>query len=196
MRRINQWFGRVSSEDGQGLIELMIATLVLAVAITALVGILVSTSLSLQRSAIRGTALALADKRLELYRTLSYANIRLDGTAITAMSNTLPYKTANSSDSTIPSATGEVICGGSDGQGNTEPTCASPGPTEVQPRLTGQVGPDGRSYEIDTYITYVSGGSTGRQTKQVTVIVRAEFKNGAIVGRNASTFDSSNVATG
>ena len=61
-------------------------------------------------------------------------------------------------------------------------------------------GPDHRQYRVDTYITYlnpVGGSTTGRQEKQIMVIVRDATASGlAILARNASTFDQSTYATG
>ena len=182
-----------NSERGQGLIELVIALTMLSVAVAALLAALVSTAISLQRASQKGNALTLADKQLEVYRTLAYTNIRLDPNSIpTGATNT--YRTAYLGDSTIPPPTGEVV-GGLNG----EPACTA-GPTT--PECTAQqtvTGPDHRTYRIDTYIiyTYPTGGLTSRQVKQVLVVVRDASKVGTpILARNGSTFDESNFATG
>jgi type II secretory pathway pseudopilin PulG len=189
-------FRRLSDESGQQLVELLVAMIILAVALTALLGLLVSAMLSIQRTSVRGTATALADQRLELYRTLSYANIRLNSSAVSGLSATSAYVTAHAADSSIPSATGEVVCGGTAPDGSTEITCVASPPTETQPVLTHQLGPDKRYYEIDTYISYVPAGTTGRASKQVMVVVRAEWNGLRIVGRSSSSFDRSIGATG
>jgi Tfp pilus assembly protein PilV len=187
---------RLSNESGQQLIELMIAMVILAVALTALLGLLVSALLSIQRASVRGTATSIADQRLELYRTLAYSNIRLNASAVTGLGATSAYVTAHSSDSSIPSATGEVVCGGTDPDGNAEVACVASPPTETLPVLTHQQGADKRLYEVDTYISYVAAGSTGRTSKQVMVVVRAEWNALKIVGRASSTFDRSTGSTG
>ena len=68
---------RLSSAGGQGLVELLISMTVLSVAVGALISVLVAGAFALQRSDQKGTALALADTQLEVYRAFSYANIRL-----------------------------------------------------------------------------------------------------------------------
>jgi len=93
-------------EDGQGLIELIVALTILAVGIGALLTVLTSSALSLQRSDQKGTALTLAESQLELYRNLSYADIRLASASWSSAPLTAgadPYFTAQSTDSTIPS---------------------------------------------------------------------------------------------
>jgi Tfp pilus assembly protein PilV len=185
------------SESGQGLLELVMAISFIAVAVGALLSMMVASAVSLDRSDQKGTALTLADKQLELYRTLAYANIRLSKTTIDAISGTDPYMTAHSSDATIPA-------GASSGQvtdTSPNPACASPLPPECNPSQT-VTGPDHRSYRIDTYITMVtptdSGGTAvGHPVKQVTVVVRDVTGGGlAIMARNASTFDQSSIPTG
>ena len=53
-------------DDGQGLVELIVALTVLAIGIGALLTVLTSSALSLQRSGQKGTALSLAEKQIEL----------------------------------------------------------------------------------------------------------------------------------
>src|SRR3954447_24976925 len=91
-------------EEGQGLVELIVALTVLAIGIGSLLTLLSSSALSLQRSDQKGTALVLAEKQMELYRSVGYKDIRLDDTSVAAIGGTDPYVTANSTDSTIPSA--------------------------------------------------------------------------------------------
>src|SRR5512133_115830 len=90
-------------EEGQGLIELIVALTILAVGIGSLLTLLTSSALSLQRSDQKGTALVLAEKQIELYRSAGYRDVRLDDSLVSAIPSTDAYMTANSSDSTIPS---------------------------------------------------------------------------------------------
>src|SRR6185312_3852560 len=87
-------------EEGQGLIELIVALTILAVGIGSLLTLLTSSSLSLQRSGQKGTALVLAEKQLELYRSVGYRDIRLDDALVAAIPASSVYMTANSSDAT------------------------------------------------------------------------------------------------
>lgn len=195
---------RLRRDEGQGLIELIVALTILAVGIGAVLTVLTASALSLQRSDQKGTALALAETQIELYRNVSFGEIRLADASFSAAPLTNgsdPYFTANGSDSSIPSgsksnqvtdlAAGSVPCG------------ATP-PPECQPVQT-VTGPDHRLYRIDTYVTNVtptsdgtsSGTQVGNAIKQVTVIVRnAQIASLPILARNSSTFSPINAAAG
>lgn len=99
-----------------GLVELLIATLLLTIAVSALLAVLTASALSLQRSAHNGTALSLANQQLELYRRLGYDNLRLRGATLPAKieascpyTGSDPYVTANCSDSSIPAVSNLVV---------------------------------------------------------------------------------------
>lgn len=192
MRRFLQ---RLTAERGQGLLELVIAMAFIAVAVGALLSMMVASAATLDRSGQQGTALTLAERQLELYRSLSYANIRLDKPSIDAIAASDPYMTANTFDATIPPGTsGSQVTDAPPGV-----ACATPLPPECQPTQA-VVGPDHRTYRVDTYITSVTPMSgavaIGRPLKQVMVIVR-DFDNGLrVLARSATTFDQSNIATG
>src|SRR5213082_97860 len=110
MRAKRVGVARLREEAGQGLIELLIGTVLLAIAVSALLAVLTASALSLQRSAHRGTALSLANQQLELYRRLGYNNIRLASTTIPVKVGAScpynaaddPYTKANCTDSAIP----------------------------------------------------------------------------------------------
>lgn len=190
-------------ERGQSLIEIMITVFFIAIAVAAVLSLLTAGAIALQRSGQRGTALTLANRQLEYYRTVGYKYARLDHNAIPASGL---YVTA-SSDPTIPpasplcSSVGQVGCLLTD-QVAAETPCGT-GPACVPPVQT-VTGPDHRSYEIDTYMTYSvpqsttsSGTTLGRAVKNVLVVVRnAQLTNKPILARNGSTFDQSNLATG
>ena len=117
-------------EDGQGLVELIVSLVILAVGIGSLLTLLTSSALSLQRSGQKGTALVLAERQIELYRSVGFRDIRLSDSAQSAAAalTSDPYVTANSSDSSIPSATNQIT----DADADTNP-CGSPLPTECLP---------------------------------------------------------------
>jgi type II secretory pathway pseudopilin PulG len=62
-----------ANEEGIGLVELLIAMVVMAVGIAALVAGFSSGILSVNRARVTSTAGALADKQMELYRQAPYA---------------------------------------------------------------------------------------------------------------------------
>jgi type II secretory pathway pseudopilin PulG len=183
---------RAASETGQGLVELIVAITILAVAIGALLTVSTSSAVSLQRSDQKGTALMLAEKQIELYRNLSYNGIRLDQASLSAIASSDVYR--NHTDPTIPAGTvaSSVV--------DTAPAmpCANPPttPPECAPVQANVTGPDHRKYRIDTYITPTTGSSTIDSIKQVTVIVRnAQVSTLPILARNTSTFSPVNNAS-
>src|SRR5690349_3570848 len=194
-------------EDGQGLIELVVAVTILAIGIGSLLTLLSSSAVSLQRSDQKGTALVLAEKQLELYRSDGYRDVRLDDALVAAIPASSVYMTANSSDPTIPSgATGVPATSfqrldtalDSNPCSPTTPLNPTPDnpnslPLECVP-VQNVTGPDQRPYEIDTYIHTVQPNG-GDWVALVTVVVRnAALSSRPILARSASSFSSVNVA--
>ncbi len=179
----------LAAERGSMLIELLIAMTFLAVAVGALMTIYASTQLSLRHTSIEGNALTLADKQIEVYKTLAYDNVRLDASTIPS-SGSDPYVTANASDSTIPASTGQVT-GGTVGAS----ACAAPTTAQAECATQSWTGPDGRAYRVDSYVVAVTPPEGGRQVKQVTVVVR-RLESGSpstqIWARATTTIDQSN----
>jgi len=179
---------RVADERGMGLVELLIAMTMLAIAVGAMMSLYVATARSMQRAGQRGTALSLAEKQMEIYRTVPFTQIRVDSTLIPT--GTDPYVTAHSSDSTIPSSAGQAV-GGQNG----DIACPSPAVAACQPVQT-ITGPDHRSYRVDTYVEYVSADAgfthltpaAGLTLKRVTVVTRDGSNTATILARASSTF--------
>lgn len=173
------------AEEGSLLIELTIAMAVLAIAVAALLAVFASSMLSLRRATVQGTALTLADRQIEVFKTLLYADIKIDGTTIPA-SATDPYNTANATDSTIPPPAPQVT-GGTIGAA----ACTLPANALHECAVQTWNGPDGRQYRIDTYVVAVTPPS-GRPGKEVTVAVRrieSGVVSSKITARATSAFD-------
>jgi prepilin-type N-terminal cleavage/methylation domain-containing protein len=68
---------RLRNEDGFGLIELMIALVILSIAIAGLMGIFMAGAFSLARAGQRGTATVIMDRTFEYYRRAPWGAIRL-----------------------------------------------------------------------------------------------------------------------
>src|SRR5262249_10905399 len=66
-----------NDEMGFGLIELLMAMGVLAIAISAQLAVFSSSYTSLSRANMKGTAVTMADKQMETYRTLPYSCVYL-----------------------------------------------------------------------------------------------------------------------
>ena len=175
-----------SDESGSMLIELVIAMTFIVVAVGALMASYASSMISLHRSGTEGTALTLADRQIEAYKSLPYASIQLGSSTIPSGSD--PYVTAHSSDATIPSSTGQVT-GGTPAASCTTSTVAVAGcATQTW------TGPDNQPYRVDTYIVAFTP-TGGRSIKRVTVTVRQMISGSAgskIWSRATSEFDQSN----
>jgi Tfp pilus assembly protein PilE len=173
--------GRLRQADGFGLIELLMAMTILNIGILATVAAFNSGAVALRRSGMISTASVLADKRMELYRSLTYGSIALDSSSIPA---TTPYTSDPAwSSSQVTTA------------------CTTPLPTECNAsRAT--TGPDHHTYRIDTYVvdahpatTYTqpagSAHATTRALRTVTVVVRDGQNLNNVLAREISTFDCS-----
>jgi prepilin-type N-terminal cleavage/methylation domain-containing protein len=167
------------AEAGFGLVELLIAMTVLAVALLALVAAFSSGALTLQRASQTSTASAIANQQMELYRGLKYCAIRLDDASVSPLPPA-PYSSDAAYSGTQVLDTG--LCGGA-----AQPCAAGPPPECAASRNV--TGPDNRPYRVDTYIVYETP-SGGRQLKKVTVVIRDRDKvtAGGLV-RTSSKFD-------
>ena len=162
---------RSRSEGGFGLIELLIAMTILAIAIAAQLSVFAASFTSLHRASRKGTAVMLADVQMETYRTVAYSCL---------------YLTSATGDSTY---TGDSAYSGSQVTGSSCSPNATP-PTAATTASQTMTGPDSLSYRIDTYVvSYTPTG--GRSMKKVTVVVR-EITNGtvgSVLARSSSSFD-------
>jgi prepilin-type N-terminal cleavage/methylation domain-containing protein len=183
--RVRQLAG---SPEGFGMVELLIAMTILAVAVGALITTFVSSAVSLRRAGQKGTAVTLADTQMEWYRRLQFTGIRIDGGLVPATGS---YVTAHSADSTIPPSTGQAVAGQ-----NGDSACPSGSEPVACLPVQNVTGPDRRSYRVDTYINYVNNDATlsiatpasGLTLKRVTVVVR-DGTSGTILAREQSAFN-------
>jgi Tfp pilus assembly protein PilV len=179
---------RLRSQEGFGLIELLMAMVMLNIGILAIVAAFNSGAVALNRASRTSTAAALADQQMELYRAIPYASIALDATALASVDNT--YKCDTALGASCPNSTSADLT----------TTCTSGPPNECNPSrsITGANSPDHKRYRIDTYIvlstatTVPATPTNGRPVKIVTVVVRdgAALSARPLV-RIASTFDQS-----
>jgi type II secretory pathway pseudopilin PulG len=158
-----------NDEGGFGLIELVMALVVLNVGLLALVAAFNSGSIALKRAQKLSTATVLADRQLELYRGLRFTSIGLESGLVTTANGNSLYAAA------WPSGTPDTT------------SCTDPTKPECKPMQT-VVGPDGLTYRVDAYVVSnpVSGGT--RPVKTVRVIVRDGVTTANLV-RAESTFD-------
>ena len=83
---------RLRSEEGFGLIELVISMVMLNVGILAIVTAFNSGAVALKHASEVSSAAVLADKQMELYRALKYAEIALDSTSVTTANADTTYQ--------------------------------------------------------------------------------------------------------
>jgi Tfp pilus assembly protein PilV len=171
---------RLRSQEGFGLIELLMAMVMLNIGILAIVAAFNSGAVTLNRASRISTAAALADQQMELYRAIPYASIALDASTIPATS---PYTTDSAYSATQLTT-----------------TCSAPisNGCNASRSIAGANSPDRKRYRVDTYIllstptTSPATPTNGRPVKIVTVVVR---DGGALTTRPlvriASTFDQS-----
>jgi Tfp pilus assembly protein PilV len=166
---------RVAADGrGFGLVELLIALMVLNIGVFATVAAFNSGTLALRRANRTATASVIADKQMELYRSLLYSSI-----AVLA-------PPACSADPTY--------CGDTEYAGSvTSPTCPAGVPLAACQPISTVTGPDGNKYRVDTYMhlsVQTTGAFPGRAVKVIAVVVR-DPKTMASIVRTGSTFDKS-----
>jgi Tfp pilus assembly protein PilE len=163
---------KLRENEGFGLVELLIALLILTVGILALLSAYVSGFTTLRRSSRAATASTLADTQMELYRGLTYGAIAVD-------SSTIPTTSPYTTDSAYSASQVTTTCSG---------TVASNPQCNASRSVTG---PDHGTYRVDTYIVFTTPAS-GRQVKLVTIAVRdTNNLSGRALARISSAFDES-----
>jgi Tfp pilus assembly protein PilV len=161
-----------ADQSGFGLIELLIAMVILNIGILAIVASFNAGIITLNRASRITTAAVLADQQMELFRAIKYESIRLASATIPV---TAPY-------TTDPAYNATQI---------TTPTCGA-GPTYPDECTATReaTGADGKPYRINTYIVE-STPVNGRAMKQVTIVVRDGVDQARVYVRQASSFDQS-----
>jgi type II secretory pathway pseudopilin PulG len=169
---------RLRGDAGFGLVELLIAMVLLNIGLLAIATAIVSGTTTVRRSSRHATASALADAQMELYRALTYSSIALDSTSVSATDTT--YR----NDSALSGSISNDI--------TTTSGCTGL-PNQCVPSRT-VTGPDHGTYRVDTYIVS-STPTSGRALKLVTVVVRDSSNlSGNPYVRIASTFDLSTAS--
>jgi type II secretory pathway pseudopilin PulG len=188
-----------TSEDGFGLVELLIAMVILQIALLALVGAFGAGSVALGRASKANTAQALANQQMELYRSMTYDPIGLDTAGA-------PTSGMYISDTSVCPASQTPVCGNTgprNNPGTSSWSCtATSGTTSVSlyysanginpcvahRQVTGAASPDGQNYYVDTYIKLTASTTTQRALKQISVVVRDGVTGKQLV-KEISTMD-------
>lgn len=157
---------RLRGEEGQTLVELLIAMVVLTIGILALVAAYSSGYVALNRATRVSSARLIADQQMERFRAVQYSAIQLNTTCGASCTEDATY-------TGDPAYSSTAQVGGSS---CSDATCL---PTQTK------TGPDGKSYRLDTFIAYTCvsgtlsispltcGGTNPYPVKRVTVVVRS-----------------------
>jgi len=174
---------RAKEESGFGLLELLIAMVMLNVAILALVSAFSSSSIALVRASRIATATTLAHSQMEIYRGAKYADIVFVTSEWSAAKGDSAYTsdTVYSNYMASPPVPKRLV--------TDLPTCPTGVPTNGCDPSFPATGADHLSYRVDTYL-YYDTPTNGNELKTVTVVVRdpTSLKSYA---RFTSTFDPS-----
>jgi type II secretory pathway pseudopilin PulG len=175
--------GRLRGQSGFGLIELLMAMVMLNIGLLAVVAAFTSGIWGLARAGSVSTAAAIGDAQLELFRGLPNACVY----------NTSPPSSGVYAGDSAYSNQYQVTTVG---------TCASTPPTNGTTPSRTMVGPDHHKYEVDTYINYrctdmsmPTGAAPGTcpintpKVTLVTVVVRDGISTAKVLGRQSSMFD-------
>jgi type II secretory pathway pseudopilin PulG len=178
---------RLRDEKGQGLIELVAAMAVLAIAIMALMAGYGSAWLSIGLASQKTVAASLADKQLELYGALPYTKIGLDAATLTGVqtSGSGSYDAQYVSDKAAlsdPAGTSDATINCTAVFGSLASQCLPIQTTNI----------DGTTYRIETFIRNISDPvwNTGISwtERAVTVVVQNSADNSEFL-RETGAFD-------
>jgi Tfp pilus assembly protein PilV len=177
---------RAREEDGFLMIELVAASLVMTVALLALIGAYSMGFFAIGSAGTTSSAGLLANNQLELYSTLPYSSIGLDSTSLSS---------AKSSDATYSTDEAALPLGGATGDVTVSSGCASAQCLAVQ-TVTGA---DHKTYKVETFIRLLStgrGDGSTRPEKIVSVDVRNMSASGnPIAAKMQTAFDAGSPQT-
>jgi Tfp pilus assembly protein PilV len=173
---------RAREQSGFGMLELLMAMVMLNVGVLAIVAAFSSGNAALARANRISTAGALANKQMEIYRGQKYDNLVFSTTEWNAAIADSSYTadTVYQQNMLNPVAPKALVASVS--------TCPATPTSACDPSFT-TTGADRRSYRVDTYL-YFDTPTYGNQLKTLTVVVRnAELTR--TYARVSSTFDRS-----
>lgn len=176
---------RLRSHGGFGLVEMVIALVLLNVGLLALVGSLNSGAVAVARASKISAATNLGDQQLSLYRALTWNALALDDSSVASLvgsDNEYSCDDALKIDKSL-------ACSASNRKTmSTSTECASPLPTQCIPSRT-VIGQGGGSYRVDTYIVAEPPMTQARDVRVVTVVVRDGNDPSQVWARLSSTFE-------
>ncbi|NUR78775.1 MAG: type II secretion system protein [Thermoleophilia bacterium] len=195
---------QLTGEEGFGLIELLIAMVVMQIALLAIIGAFGASAVGLARASRLNTAAVLADTQIELYRAMPYDAIGLDtagapttGTYVSDTSfcpsgqtpvcgNTAPRNNAGGGSWSCTATSGTTAVSVYFSANGINPCVAH----RLVSSTTQPPSPDKQTYYVDTYVSWAAPVTASRAVKQVSVVVR-NSTNGRALASQVSTFDCS-----
>jgi type II secretory pathway pseudopilin PulG len=173
---------RARDESGFGLLELLMAMVMLNVGILAILAAFSSGNTALARASQISTAGTVANKQMEAYRGLKYDNVIFKTSEWNAAIADSSYTadTVYQQNMASPPAPKALV--------GTVTTCPANVPANACDPSYTVTGADHRSYRVDTYL-YFDTPSNGIQLRTVTVVVRNPEDLTRTFARISSTFD-------
>jgi len=173
----------LNREDGFGLVELLMAMVILNVALLAIVSQFSSAGVGIAAAARTGTAGAIADRQMEQYRAMTYGWIGLYNSGTTDATYVADVACTTHAGGTPPCGEYQITSG----------PCFDKFTGALDPctAITNLLGPDKHAYRVDTYITRTAPAGNNRATKTVTIVVRDTKPGLPVLAREVSTFDCS-----
>lgn len=187
---------RIRTEQGFGLVELLIAMTVLNVGLLATVAAFTSGTFAIEHADTVSTAALLADQQMETYRALTYDWITLTASPSPPLDSTYTsdaaYTGCTAADSCthLTDASSGSICTGTGAVAVAFPDACAP--------IRTTTGPEGHPYRIDTFVGAIAGTAgppAERAHKEVVVVVR-DGVTGRVLDREESIFDCATAETG
>jgi type II secretory pathway pseudopilin PulG len=196
------------------MLELLIAMVILNVGLFALIGAFNGSTVAIRRASYQAAAVAVADKQMEIYRSLENCGIWLDPTTFPAANVASAYKSdttaylglsffdksqSTAAQGAMPwstSSTSKNVSTNWKGDIDTSCTTVASGwnpPTTATQAIQTVTGPDGATYTVYTYIVIMqptSGSYTGSYAKQVTITVRDPNDSTKVLARQSSIFST------
>jgi len=175
---------RARDESGFGMLELLMAMVMLNIGILAGVGACSSGNAALGRANRISPAGAIANKQMEVYRGLKYTNILFTTSEWNAAiaDSTYTGDAVYQQNMANPPAPKALV--------GTATSCPTNVPTAACDPSYTVTGPDHRSYRVDTYL-YYDTPSYGNQLKTISIVIRNPDDLARTLARVSSTFDPS-----
>ena len=175
---------RARDESGFGMLELLMAMVMLNVGILAVVAAFSSGNAALYRANRISTSGALANKQMEAYRGLKYDNIVFVTSEWTSAiaDSTYTGDSVYQQNMASPVAPKALVA--------TVSSCPAYVPDTACDPSYWTTGADLRSYRVETYL-YFDTPTSGNQLRAVTVVIRDPNSLTRPLARVSSTFDPS-----